>query len=310
MPGAEVACRASERSHPARKTAVETIAIPAARFSHVYVDIVGPWPPSRAGNRYLLTMIDRSTRWFEAVPLGGITADLVLDAFVATWVARFGLLSQVTTDRGTQFTSGTWGVWCAAQGVRHITTTAFHPQSNGMVERLHRQIKDALRARGAAAAWQDHLPWVMLGLRTVPKDDSNISAAEATLGQQLVVPGQLMPTQNGPVVAQAEREVIPPSRRSYAEVVATGRSPLDLATWVYVRRGGAGLPLADAYAGPYRVLESGEKTFRLQIGDREEVLSRDRLKPHRGDDNPQEAVPPRRGHPLDLNSMYCTVVTC
>ncbi len=242
-------------------------------------------------------MIDRSTRWFEAVPLSGITADLVLDAFVATWVARFGLPSQVTTDRGTQFTSGTWGAWCAAQGVHHITTTAFHPQSNGMVERLHRQIKDALCARGAAAAWQDHLPWVMLGLRTVPKDDSNISAAEVTLGQQLVVPGQLMPTHSGPVVAQAEREAIPPSRRSYAEVVATGRSPLDLATWVYVKRGGAGLPLADAYAGPYRVLESGEKTFRLQIGDREEVLSRDRLKPHRGEDSPQEAVPPRRGRP-------------
>ena len=34
-----------------------------------------------------------------------------------------------------------------------------------MVEQLHRQIKDAIRARGAATALVDHLPWVILGLR-------------------------------------------------------------------------------------------------------------------------------------------------
>ena len=62
-----------------------------------------------------------------------------------------------------------------------------------MVERLHRQIKDALRAWGAAHQWRENLPWVALGIRAAPKDESGISAAEATLGQQLVVPGQLLP---------------------------------------------------------------------------------------------------------------------
>ena len=59
-----------------------------------------------------------------------------------------------------------------------------------MVERLHWQLKDALRARGAADQWEDHLPWVLLGLLAVPKDESGVSAAEAVLGQQLKVPGQ------------------------------------------------------------------------------------------------------------------------
>jgi hypothetical protein len=44
-------------------------------------------------------------------------------------------------------------------------TTAYHPQSNEFVERFHRGLKDALRARAAVAAdWHDHLPWVMLGV--------------------------------------------------------------------------------------------------------------------------------------------------
>jgi len=125
---------------------VEKMAIPGARFSHVHVDIVGPISPSRDGYTHLLTIIDRSTRWPEAVLLKETTTEAVLDAFVATWVARFGVPAIITTDRGAQFTSGTWASWCEQYGIQHNLTTAFHPQANGMVERLHRQLKDALRA--------------------------------------------------------------------------------------------------------------------------------------------------------------------
>ena len=93
-----------------------------------------------------------------------MTAEAVLDAFVATWVARYGVPANLTSDRGVQFTSATWTDWCSEYGVRHIPTTAFHPQANGMLERLHRQMKDALHARGSTAYWADHLPWVMLGI--------------------------------------------------------------------------------------------------------------------------------------------------
>ena len=60
-----------------------------------------------------------------------------------------------------------------------------------MVERSHRQLKDALRARTAGADWPSHLPWVLLGLRAAPKEDSSISSAELLYGAPLVLPGQL-----------------------------------------------------------------------------------------------------------------------
>ena len=98
------------------------------------MDLVGPLPTSHAGHRYLLTIIDRSIRWFDAVPLADISAETVLEAFIISWVARFGEPQCVTCDRRAQFTSSTWTGWCEDLQVEHITTTAFHPQSNGMVE--------------------------------------------------------------------------------------------------------------------------------------------------------------------------------
>ena len=80
-------------------TTVDKIEIPTARFSHVLVDIVGPLPPSGEGYTHLLTMIDRSTRWPEAVLLRETTNEAVLDAFVATWVAPFGMPANLTSDR-------------------------------------------------------------------------------------------------------------------------------------------------------------------------------------------------------------------
>ncbi len=123
-----------------------------------------------------------------------------MDAFISSWVERFGVPGTVTTDRGTQFTSALWSSTCMSLGIKHVLTTAYHPQSNGMVERVHRQLKDALRARGAGPAWHSHLPWVLLGLRAAPKEDSAISSAELVTGTPLVLPGQLLHVPDPPRV--------------------------------------------------------------------------------------------------------------
>ena len=124
--------------------------------------------------------------------------DTVLEAFIIMWVAHFGLPACITNDRETQFTSGTWGDWFQKQGVQHITTTAYHPQANGMVERIHHTLKAALCAQGGATAWKDHLPWVLLGMCATPREETGVSAAEAALQQQLVVHGQLPPPSERP----------------------------------------------------------------------------------------------------------------
>jgi transposase InsO family protein len=106
--------------------------------------------------------------------------------------SRFSVPAALTSDRGVQLTSSFWAVVMGRLGVRHNTTTAFHPQSNGMVERFHRRLKEALKARAASTDWPAHLPWVMLGLRTSPREESGVSAAELVYGSPLSLPGQLL----------------------------------------------------------------------------------------------------------------------
>jgi transposase InsO family protein len=105
---------------------------------------------------------------------------------------RFGVPAHLTSDRGAQFTSALWGKICNLLGIKHILTSAFHPCSNGVLERWHRTFKAALKARAANSDWYEHLPWVLLSLRGQPREDSATSPAEAVFGSQLVLPGQFL----------------------------------------------------------------------------------------------------------------------
>ena len=139
------------------------VEVPHKRFDHVHVDLVGPLPPSN-GFSYVFTMVDRFTRYPEAVPVASIDTIEIARAFISQWMARFGVPSDMTSDRGPQFISQLWAGLCKLYGMNLHRTTAYHPQSNGLVERFHRRMKEALTAKLEAAGedWFDQLPWVML----------------------------------------------------------------------------------------------------------------------------------------------------
>jgi hypothetical protein len=298
-------CVACQRAKVTRqpKAPVQPIAIPKRRFSHVHVDLMGPLPVSADGYVYMMTMIDRTSRWLEAAPLKGISSASCVEAFLSTWVARFGVPETLTTVRGAQFTSATWTSFCSGLGIRQAMTTAYHPQANDLVERAHRQLKDSLRARQAGMDWPAHLPWVLLGLRAAPKEISGVSSAKAVFCQPLTLPGELISAQEASptdFISELATPVTPTmcQPRTYAEVAAQPPNwRLQLAGMVYVRKCGLGLPLAPAYSGPYMVIRPGSKFFVIEVGGRHESVSVDRLKPHLGMQQVEPAAPPRRGRP-------------
>jgi len=181
--------RAKVTSQPA--AAVQPIPVPQQRFSHIQVDIMGPLPVSRGGFRYLFNIVDRSSRMLEAVPLTNIETETCRDALISQWVACFGVPAHLTSFQGAQFTSKLWARLCDVIGTHHNTTTAYHPQSNGMVERAHRRLKDTLKAPVAAADWPQHLPWVLLDINNAPKEDSGKSAAQMVYGTSLTLQAQM-----------------------------------------------------------------------------------------------------------------------
>ena len=113
----------------------EQLSVPERRFDHVNVDLVGLLPPSHVFT-YLFTMVDRTTRWPEAVPLSSTTAPDLARAFIGVWVSRYGTPADLYSDLGPQFTSEVWERWRRIWG---SSSTAYHPQANGLVERFHRE---------------------------------------------------------------------------------------------------------------------------------------------------------------------------
>ena len=112
--------------------------LPNRRFEHVHLDLVTLLESNIF--RYLLTMVDRFTRWPVAVPLADMTTKSVVDGFAFGWVQLFGVPSTITSDNGCQFTSGIFQQLTQTWGIKTITTSPYHPESNGLVERLHRRL--------------------------------------------------------------------------------------------------------------------------------------------------------------------------
>ena len=286
-------CLACQRAKVHRHVHIqpEKIPVPARRFQHIHVDLVGPLPVS-GGFTHALTIVDRSSRWVEAVPLASTKAADCATALFSNWISRFGVPEHLTSDRGPQFVSSLWAAVCKLLNISHHQTAAYHPQANGMVERVNRRFKEALRARLVDLNWVSELPWVLLGLRATPAEASNLSAAEAVYGAPLVVPGQFLGEAEPP--AKQFFEDLRMAMSGFSPAAVTHNTPSKLqhladlpaelaqAEFVLVRRDAAGRSagtvLAPAYDGPFKVLQRSRTNFRLQLPRRQDVVSTSRLK--------------------------------
>lgn len=286
------ACVACQRAKVSRHIVapLNPLPMPVKRFDSLHVDLVGPLPASQ-GFTYLLTIVDRFTRWPEAIPLSDISAITCARAFLYHWVSRHGVPSTLTSDRGRQFVSELWRRTASMLGAATNTTTSYHPQSNGLVERMHRTMKAALKAKLAADPnWVDALPLVMLGMRAAVKEDLNCSAAEMVFGEALRLPGEFFVSAEGdwnadPVFVSDLRQTIRQlrpiapdwhggqTRRNYVP------RELSTATHVFVRVDAHRRPLQAPYQGPFKVVERHDKFYKLDLGTRQDTVSIDRLKP-------------------------------
>ena len=291
-------CEPCQRSKINRheKTEIKQPQFPSSdRFHTVHLDIVGPLEPSRtAGSqfksdlRYLLTFIDRATRWFEVVPIDNITAETVADVFLNQWIARFGVPLHIVTDQGRQFESDLFKHLSSVIGFHRIRTTSYHPQSNGMIERFHRTLKTALKTHGKD--WLISLPTVTLALRCIP-NEHNISPFTAVTGTSPLIPytyfsrdtysdKDLPNIVNRLSKCMSEIDFSTLSRGLHnTPQRLTRNTNLSKSDMVFVRIDRVRKPLESPYEGPYEVIDFTDKTVKIKLNDSKTiVVSKDRIK--------------------------------
>lgn len=276
-------CQSSKISQH-NKTALGKFTEPDSRFQNIHIDIVGPLPISD-GYKYLLTCIDRFSRWPVAIPIRDITSETVVKSFIKDWISNYGIPNKITTDQGRQLESNLFNELAKRFGIKHIHTTAYHPQSNGMIERFHRTMKTALKCH-SNSTWTDALPLIMLGLRTSIKENLGISAAEMLYGTNLKIPGDFItdiPTNESTpeFIRQLKHSMdqiksIPGTNHSNNKCFI--QKELELSDYVLLRDDSVKSPLQRPYSGPYKVIKRSDKTFDILIKNKTVTVSKDRLK--------------------------------
>lgn len=271
--------------HKHTKPQIKKIEIPKGRFEHIHIDIVGPLPPSK-GYNYILTIIDRYTRWPEAIPLRDISAPKVVSTFLKEYICRFGIPLTITTDQGRQFTSQLFTDLTKFCGTHKINTSAYHPQANGMVERLHRQIKTALNARDNVNNWVDELPIVLLGLRSTIKEDLGMTPSELVYGQNIRLPHELIT----PSPINSPNETLSKIKQYFKNVNSnlthhrkTDESiyiPKNLKECKYAMVKSINKrALQSPYEGPYKIIYRDDKIFKVDINGNVQSIPICRIKP-------------------------------
>ena len=159
-------------------------------FSRILIDCVGPLPKTKKGNQYLLTIMCASTRFPEAVPLRNITTKTVVQA-LTKFFTLVGLPKSIQSDQGSNFMSGIFLQVVHELQIKQYKSTAYHPESQGALERFHQTLKNMMRTYCLETEkdWDDGVHLLLFAARESVQESLGFSPFELVFGH---VFGQLL----------------------------------------------------------------------------------------------------------------------
>jgi len=162
-------------------------------FNDILIDCVGPLPKTKSGNKFLFTIMCKSTRFPEAIPLRNIKAPKIVDALVK-FFTFVGLPKSVQSDQGSNFMSGVMQQVVCQLGIKQYKSSAYHPESQGALERFHQTLKNMIRAYCTQyqSDWDQGIHLLLFAAREAVQESLGFSPFELVFGRTVRGPLKLL----------------------------------------------------------------------------------------------------------------------
>ena len=296
------------------------ISIPPATapFQRIGIDLLGRFPVSRLGNKWIVVCTDYSTRYAVTRALPTATAPDVAKFILEDIILKHGAPRVLITDRGQVFQSALVSELVRLCNVTHRMTTAYHPQTNGLTERFNKTLADMLSmyVEVEQKNWDEILPFVTFAYNTAKQDTTGFTPfyllhgreAETTLDTMIPLSPEMAECDDNTRMALRAEETRQLARLRTLEAQERDRrrydakhrmvyyKPGDL-VWIFtpVRKVGLSEKLLKRYFGPYQVLRRlSDVTYEVQDLDKSsrrrkirDVVHVLRMKPYY---NPDEQI--------------------
>ncbi|KHJ94381.1 integrase core domain protein [Oesophagostomum dentatum] len=214
--------------------------------TRTHSDIIGPLPLTLDGNKYIIMFVDAFSKYVTAEALPGQKANTTMQTFTNRFVPRFGLSETLVTDQGSNYVNDGFRSLQRNLHIHHRTSTPYHHESNGQVERTNRTLEELI----AMAIKQYHDEWDQAVYHNV---QGNISHAQ-----------------------EQQKHHYDLRKRHITRNCQTGAK-------IWIRRENA-QKIAPKYEGPYPIVDANIPKVTIRDGQRARTIHINRTKLYHGED--------------------------
>ena len=303
-------CNRNKGLHKKPKAALQAY-ITGYPMDRVALDIIGPLPKTRRGNRFILVIGDQFTRWMEAFPLPDQQADKVAEKLVHEFISRYGTPLEIHTDQGRNFEGSLFKEVCKLFDIKKTRSTSYRPCSNGVIEKFNLTLEKMIHSfvNKNANDWDLYIGILMSAYRSMPHPSTGFSPNRMMLGREVLLPNHLIfpfPEHSSCDVndhvekLQSQFEEIYHLARETLKT-NTQRQKKDYDTRIYQQQYVKGSlvyrcnefckKFKDRWSGPFVVIDVlSPVLYKIRNQLKSEVIHHDKLKPFQSEDVPAWVV--------------------
>ena len=186
-------CQMEKSDHQIAKGKLTSTQILEEKWKEISIDFITDLPMSAGNKDTVLTIVDKATGMVHLVPCHkNITAVATAQLLWQNVVKLHGVPRAIYSDRGPQFTANSWQELWRLTGTKLNYSSAYHPQTQGVVERMNAVVSQTLwcllHNTNEKKKWEILLPTVELVINLLPNLSTGFSPFYLNYGYELVTP--------------------------------------------------------------------------------------------------------------------------